>query len=215
MFQQIEGRLDLTNTSMSIYRDTQQAWPPDARLIGARYNKLEGDEDALDRDRADIRTRLSWLKLDGRYHPQKYLALATAYQNVGQEAFGRRVLMSSEAERRVAGKHGLVWLLATVWSWMLRSIVGYGFSPARAVWWLLGLIGFGSLLTTLAKQAGLISALPKPMSTSIRCAIQFHCYSRWRIFPTPKPSPLTDRPTGSPSSFPLQAGSSRQSWSPR
>lgn len=120
-FTKIDGCLDLTNTAIGILRDTRASWPPVARLFGARYEKLEGDEDALGSSRAALSTRLEWLKLDDRYHPQKYTALATAYENVGQEDLAKRVSIARERERRVSGTSGITRIGASIWSATLQS----------------------------------------------------------------------------------------------
>ncbi len=164
-FSKIEGRLDLTNTSIGILRDTQRSWPPSAHLIGARYDKIEGDEDALDADKSLSKARLQWLKLHDRYHPQKYTALATAYQNVGQEALARQAAIAGEHERRMSNKKGARRGLAWTWSTLLRLLVGYGYAPTRALWWLIGLIVGGSVLTAWAHTPRLKTP-PCPGSSS-------------------------------------------------
>ena len=159
-FATIEGRLDLTNTTMGVYRDAQASWPPEARLIGASYNKLEGDEDSLASDTGKLVDRLGWLKLDARYHPQKYAALAAAYSNVGHEAFGRRVLIAGEHQRRLARTSGLIKALAWSWSMLIRILVGYGYAPARAIWSLLVLVALGSVAAWWGHSLGAIALIP-------------------------------------------------------
>lgn len=163
MFAEIEGSLDLTNTSIAVFRDTQSSWPNEAKLIGARYERIEGDEEVVGADRKSRIARLNWLKLDDSYHPQKYSAVAQAYKNVGQDSLARRVLMAGEHERRVFEKWHIQWFVMWVWSKTLSSLVGYGYAPSRAVWWLLALIGVGSVSTGYAHEVGGI--LRQPLET--------------------------------------------------
>ncbi|WP_146085965.1 pentapeptide repeat-containing protein [Rathayibacter sp. AY1D5] len=157
LFKEISGRLDLTNATMETYRDTQSSWPTSAQLIGVSIGRLRGDEEADGANRDALRSRLEWIKLDDRYHPEKYAAVADAYRNVGRGTFATQVLMAGKREAAVSTK-GPGKIMALPLSLLLRVTVGYGYRLERALGWLLSLIVLGSLLIDAANKFGLFRA---------------------------------------------------------
>lgn len=156
-FAVVQGALDLTNTNIHVYRDRRISWPESIKLIGAHYDRLEGDEDRLGVTRTSTRERLAWLLRDPDFHPQKYRSVAQAYANVGQARLQRAVLIEGEHQRRIARTHGMQRGLSTAWSGVLRGLIGYGYRPGRAVLWLLALILAGTGIAWLEHQSGTIT----------------------------------------------------------
>ncbi|PTL72498.1 hypothetical protein C1I63_06290 [Rathayibacter caricis DSM 15933] len=173
-FASITGTLDLTNVSMETYRDTRSSWPPSAALIGASFRRLEGDEDKIGASAKDVAARLDWIRLDDRFHPQKYAAVATAYRNVGRESFATEVLMAGRRDSN-AGKKGFDAAFSAALSAIMRVTVGYGFRLRRAVIWLLGMIAVGAFCLQRASDAELLrpdeSASPTPQLNTLLLAV--------------------------------------------
>ncbi|NGN70252.1 hypothetical protein G5C51_41020, partial [Streptomyces sp. A7024] len=125
------GELDLRHTVLGVLRDDPAVWPARVRLDGALYEQLETPLTAAE--------RIPWLgRDDDAYHPQPYEQLATAYRGLGHEDEARTVLLAKQRARR----HQLP-RYARVWGLVQDATVGYGYHPARALGWLLGLMVVG------------------------------------------------------------------------
>jgi hypothetical protein len=106
----------------------------------------------LDDDRR-IRQRLDWLRSAMRksYRPGPYDQFAEVLRATGNDEHASTVLIEKQRLRHVAladGVHGLLKPLVLLWSWLQRSMVGYGYRPARAVAWLLVLLLLGGVWFT-------------------------------------------------------------------
>jgi hypothetical protein len=152
-FGSLESALDVTNAQFDEYRDTPASWPPRLRLGGLRYRIMVGED-------TDVRTRLRWITRDDAFHIDAYQQLADSYTNSGDERAGRRTLIAGQRARRdvVAGWRRPFTL---AWSVFLRWLIGYGYTPSRAISWLAGLIISGSLLSSAAHQHHMIVASTK------------------------------------------------------
>lgn len=142
--------LDLTNVSIGVYRDASACLPTTLHLIGAEYGALESDDISLD-------NRLEWVRLDRRYHPQKYTQLAASYRRLGDRQAVNRVLMAGQRER-FRSIRGWRRVPVGLWSLALRLLVGYGYQPARAAVWVLGLLVLGALTAARLHSSGQIRA---------------------------------------------------------
>lgn len=161
-FKFVDGVLDLTNATIDVYRDTREAWPPATRIVGTRYRKIESDVEGVDGEQCSIDERLRWLQLDFNYRSSSYVVLADSYRAIGKERAARQVLMAGERERYRARRSAPARSLTTVWSWFLRSLVGYGYDPRRALVWLVGLVAVGWALTQASYNLGWIVPSVKP-----------------------------------------------------
>lgn len=139
----IQGVVDLGHARIGVLRDDPKNWPDELRLGGSSYEALEPQLPA--------RQRLKWLALDrGSYSLQPYEQLAALYSSTGQPADARQVLYAAERLQRTAKTFP-----GRVWSSLQDITVGYGYRPARAVLWLLGLLAIGSITYAIAPPAPL------------------------------------------------------------
>ena len=142
----IRGVLELSHVRIGVLRDDPRNWPDELRLLGSSYEALEPQLPA--------RQRLKWLALDRNSHsPQPYEHLAALYTITGQPADARQVLYAAERLKRTTKTFP-----GRVWSFLQDITVGYGYRPARAVLWLLGLLAFGSITYAAAP--------PPPLNSS-------------------------------------------------
>ncbi|HEY8371355.1 MAG TPA: oxidoreductase [Pseudonocardiaceae bacterium] len=102
------------------------------------------------RDRTGVRRRLRWLAhaMGGDYQPGPYDQLAATYRAAGDEESATEVLMEKQKLRYEAlAADNRAWpvrVLIIVWSWLQRSMVGYGYRPMRALAWLVACAVLGS-----------------------------------------------------------------------
>jgi hypothetical protein len=93
--------------------------------------------------------RLQWLRAaEGDiYRPGPYDQLATMLRSVGNEEHADTVMIEKQRRRYVALARGFRVLgpLVVCWSWLQRSMVGYGYRPSRALGWLFLLLVIGTL----------------------------------------------------------------------
>ncbi|MFI9810998.1 pentapeptide repeat-containing protein [Saccharothrix variisporea] len=103
-----------------------------------RYDSLRNPIDLRDDDEVD--RRLRWLRQAMRrsYRPGPYDQFAEMLRACGNDEHAATVLVEKQRLRYRAVAEGRRWLgpLVLVWSWLQRSMVGYGYRPARALGWL-------------------------------------------------------------------------------
>ncbi|MQY10380.1 hypothetical protein SRB5_04880 [Streptomyces sp. RB5] len=128
-----DGTVDLRYATLGVLHDEARTWPARIRLDGAAYQMLDTPLPAVE--------RLPWLNRDaGAYLPQPYEHLAGMYRRLGLEPEARRVQLAGQRARRTH----LPWY-ARLWGLVQDVTVGYGYRPAWAVGWLLGLLAAGSV----------------------------------------------------------------------
>ncbi|MFC7217431.1 hypothetical protein ACFQLX_04480 [Streptomyces polyrhachis] len=131
------GTVDLRYATIGLLHDDPATWPPRIRLDGASYQQLDTPLPAAE--------RLRWLARDeGAYLPQPYEHLAAMYRRLGMEGNARHVQLAGQRARR-----GRLRWYGRLWSVVQDVTVGYGYRPARAVGWLLGLLALGSVYFAL------------------------------------------------------------------
>jgi hypothetical protein len=133
-FAEAAGLVDLRHARVRFLRDAPARWPGSLRIDGLTYEALE--------PRVPARDRLRWLARDPDGHqPQPYQQLAAHYTAIGQPAQARQVLRESErVQRRTMTP------LGRAWSLLQDVTVGYGYTPWRAMTWLVVLLVTGSLV---------------------------------------------------------------------
>ncbi|MEU7529385.1 hypothetical protein AB0A74_26915 [Saccharothrix sp. NPDC042600] len=103
-----------------------------------RYDSLRNPIDLRDDDEVD--RRLRWLRQAMRrsYRPGPYDQFAEMLRACGNDEHAATVLVEKQRLRYRAVAEGRRWLrpLVLLWSWLQRSMVGYGYRPARALAWL-------------------------------------------------------------------------------
>jgi hypothetical protein len=90
--------------------------------------------------------RIEWLKKNQLLSPQPWQELAAALQRGGYEVEARDLAIAREDERTT-------WTRANrrinIWPGILKSTIGYGYKPIRAVWWAMGIVGVCTVLFAL------------------------------------------------------------------
>ena len=107
-------------------------------LEGFQYETLTPP----DRNQEDVDARLEWIgsDLDG-YASQPYEQLRSIYRETGFESAARKVGITSQRERRRDAP-----FLERIGSRLVGVTVGYGYRPAQALLWLLGIVAVGAFL---------------------------------------------------------------------
>jgi hypothetical protein len=143
------GRVTLRHARCASLADNEKFWNTTSKLDleDFRYEALAVPIDVKD-DEA-VRTRLRWLRgaMQRDYSPGPYDQLAAVFRASGNEEHASTVLIEKHKWRYVAMSDGFRVLGPGVrlWSWLQRSMVGYGFRPTRALVWLLLALALGSL----------------------------------------------------------------------
>lgn len=149
------GLVDLSHAKVGQLCDDQTSWPERGSLVleGFVYEML-----ALDAPRA-AEERLCWLGLQREFRTQPYEQLATVLRRMGEDRKAIRVLVQKNWEigrRERAGNRG--WL-ANRFLWITTR---YGYNPAYALLWLLGVVVLGYFEAHFAYRLGMLmpSGLP-------------------------------------------------------
>jgi hypothetical protein len=147
---QAEGKIELIEAQAMQLDDSNTTWPETINLNGFTYTTLFPEHPLL--------RRLDWLHKNAPFRAQPYEQLARFYRMLGNDAAARRVLLAKEQEitKHSPWQHRPIRLL-------LEFLVGYGYLPGRATWWVLAALLLGtatfSLCPPLPVQPGTI--LPK------------------------------------------------------
>jgi hypothetical protein len=142
------GRVILRRAHCGTLGDNETFWAARGgiELEDFRYDALKVAI-KLDDDRAlDRRIDLLRNALDG-YRPGPYDQLAATLRASGNEEHASTVSLKKQQFRYDALAQGFKVFGPGVrlWSWLQRSMVGYGYRPVRALGWLLMLLVIGSL----------------------------------------------------------------------
>ncbi|GAA1358310.1 hypothetical protein [Saccharothrix algeriensis] len=125
-----------------------------------RYDSLRHPIDL--RDDEEVDRRLRWLRQAMRrtYRPGPYDQFAEMLRASGTDEHAATVLVEKQRLRYRAVAEGRRWLrpLVLLWSWLQRSMVGYGYRPARALAWLVVSWVLGSLWFTTAGPLEVINS---------------------------------------------------------
>ncbi|GLZ33148.1 oxidoreductase [Lentzea sp. NBRC 105346] len=112
-----------------------------------RYDSLAHPIDL--RDDEQVEQRLHWLRQATRraYRPRPYDQFAEMLQASGNDEHASTVMIEKQRLRYRALAEGMRFFgpLVLFWSWLQRSMVGYGYRPARALGWLVVSWFLGSL----------------------------------------------------------------------
>jgi hypothetical protein len=128
----IEGEINLGYSHVGVLFDRPECYPGNVQLNGATYESLRGP--------AVLADRLQWLRRDpDGYRPQPYEQLSAYYRRIGHESEARRVLLAKQRARRRTLK-----LPGRLWGRLLDIVVGYGYRPWLAGWWVTLLLAAGT-----------------------------------------------------------------------
>ncbi len=144
------SRVTLTHAHVGVFVDAPDHWPPALGLVGFTYDALH------EKPAVPVRKRLEWLGRDPTgYSPHPYEQLAAVYRQAGREEDALQVAIAKQHRRwRTRSWPAMLWGL------LLRALVGYGYRPGRAGWWLLGMLVASTLIYQRSYPHQFISAKP-------------------------------------------------------
>ena len=143
------GRVVLGQARCASLADNATFWHAagGVELDGFSYDALAVPIDL--KDDAAVRTRLRWLRtaLRDDYRPGPYDQLAAMLRAAGNDEHSDTVLIEKQRRRHIALARGFRVLgpLFLLWSWLQRSMVGYGYRSVRALGWLAMLLVAGTV----------------------------------------------------------------------
>jgi hypothetical protein len=131
--------LDLEDARAGAIWDDEASWPAPGNLDlnGFVYGDIAGGP-------SDGPSRLRWLSLQPpEYRPQPFRQLAKVLSEMGRDEGAIQVRIAKEIAQRRLGHEGLA---QRAWSTMLQYTIGFGYLPLRALWWIAGFVGLGTIL---------------------------------------------------------------------
>lgn len=156
------ARLTLRNAHAGALQATKDAWTVEGSkvlvttdLSGFSYDWLSGLEagegdSMVNLDTAEL---VRWLQSHRRpdkehnayYRPQPYEQLAKVLRAGGEPAKANEILWAKREHQRTAENTPV---LTKFGLWWLKSLIGYGYLPFRALWWFGGLVIIGWFAAT-------------------------------------------------------------------
>ncbi|MGH3438373.1 MAG: oxidoreductase, partial [Sciscionella sp.] len=151
------GEVILRHAHCTTLADNPRFWDATKKidLEDFRYDALAEPIDL--KNDAEVLKRLTQLRHAMRavYRPGPYDQLATMLRASGNEEHASTVLMHKQRwrYRALADGYHIAGPAVQLWSWLQRSMVGYGYRPIRALGWLLLLLAFGTFWFGLHTEA--------------------------------------------------------------
>ncbi|MFL6143819.1 MAG: hypothetical protein ACJ72N_18400 [Labedaea sp.] len=142
------GKVNLRHARCASLADNERFWDAEGRieLDDFRYDALAVPIEL--EDDAEIRKRLRWLRHAMRdvYRPGPYDQFAAMLRASGNEEHTSTVLLEKQRWRYVALAEGYRVLgpVVRLWSWLQLWMVGYGYRPMRALFWLIACLALGT-----------------------------------------------------------------------
>jgi hypothetical protein len=139
----IDGLFDLRESRMNDLDDTVDAWDGVTLvdLDGLAYHGLVTAGWTVDQRLAWVRRSHGLGNQSAYFSPGPYEQLARTYRARGESALATRVLMARENDRLAADQpHGPAGMMRYLGRYALKVLVGHGYRPGRAIWYLLALI---------------------------------------------------------------------------
>jgi hypothetical protein len=133
------GAISLRDMHVGRFVDDPAGWPPACRieLAGLTYDRIS--RRSGDTTEWSARERLAWMARYGTgFAPGAYDQLAAALRRDGREQEARQVLRVRERRR-----HGAMGWAGAAWGAVQDATIGFGYRPARALLWLVAVLGAG------------------------------------------------------------------------
>lgn len=136
--------------------DDNNSWPNNLFLDGFVYESI-GDDSPK-----DAKNRIEWLqkqygrknKINQEFRPQPYEQLASVLQKSGLEDDAKKILIAKNEDRVKWGPQ--LTLSEFIWYRIFGPIIGYGYKPLDALWWIGAFILIGFLIFKVGHKAGVI-----------------------------------------------------------
>ncbi len=133
--------LDLRFASIGILWDNPNSWPERGRLFlnGLQYNEIGDDAPK------DAESRIEWIRrqynlnnLKGQFRSQPYEQLATVLKKSGHINDAKKVLIAKNEDKVKWGPK--LTFSERLWYRIFGPMIGYGYQPLKALWWVVGFI---------------------------------------------------------------------------
>ncbi|SDX27222.1 hypothetical protein SAMN05421504_102871 [Amycolatopsis xylanica] len=168
------GRFLLRRAHCGTLGDNENFWASTGgiELDDFRYDALKVSPKVDDDDALNRRIHLLRHALDG-YRPGPYDQLSATLRASGNEEHASTVSLKKQQFRYEALASGFKIFGPGVklWSWLQRSMVGYGYRPVRALGWLLTILAIGSLWFGLGSDDCVHAPKDTYSVSGPRCAI--------------------------------------------
>ncbi len=149
-------RLDLRSARVGTLRDDEESWPAGGKLFlhGLVYDEID------DEAPKDAESRIKWLRRQpsDRFTTQPYEQLAAVLRRSGQEEDAREILIAREKDR---GRFGQMGRLRKLGHGLLGCLIGYGYRPWRAFWFMLAILLLGWFLFAAGFRSAVITPTKK------------------------------------------------------
>lgn len=148
------GRIDLQHASVRVLVDHMKFWPSEIRIDGFTFDALGGDATS------EPQARIEWLKkqparhLTTSFRPQPWTHLIKTLRRMGHKREAAEVGVAYQRQRRAAGRIGPNWHPRRILHWLYELFCGYGYQPLHAVYWLVSLWLFSTLIYGYAADRG-------------------------------------------------------------
>lgn len=144
--------LDLSDAHAGALWDDAASWPAAGNLLldGFVYSDFSGGP-------GDSASRLAWLRrqpLAMQAQPQPYRQLAEVLRTNGRQEGATNVELARED---AVTRFGRMSVAERIWRCALDWIIGYGYRPLRALWWIIGFVILGTFLFGWGYRARLIA----------------------------------------------------------
>ena len=164
----LSGRVNLNTAHIGSLVDDLASWPGGGRVIldGFTYDRITAGP-------TDSKTRLDWLsrgdRWKGTFFPQPYTQLAKVLRDMGHERGARDVLVVRDekiaaeewrrAHRELDGTWPKAWAslkadFRKFVNWLSHLLIDYGHRPLKALWGLMGLWLFATILAHWVETQG-------------------------------------------------------------
>ena len=141
--------LDLRRTKVGTLLNSEDSWPTQGnlRVDGFVYDEIAASPSA--------KVQLSWLQLQrrDRFLSQPFEQLAAVFRKMGLDEDARAVMIAKNEEHA----HYVQWRPEWLWYGLFGHLIGYGYSPWRAFFISLGVIGLGWWLFRRGYRRGLVT----------------------------------------------------------
>ena len=128
--------LDLRSARIGVLMEDLDSWPESGRLL---LNGLVYDEIG-DGAPTDAKSRIDWLCRQPSFQPQPYEQLAEVLRKSGHDNDAKQILIAKNKDRARLAQ--LTWS-EKCWYHFFGKLIGYGYRPWRAFWFILGFVALG------------------------------------------------------------------------
>jgi cytoskeletal protein CcmA (bactofilin family) len=136
-----KGEINLSLGRIGTWVDNDIARKTPTRCEGLQYDRLVPASPDL-----TARNRIAWIRRSPLgYTPQPYNQLAAVYRAEGHDNLARKVLVSSLTARR---RKQPLWNPNRAIGLIFNILVGYGYRPWRALYWLVVVAALGTLVVS-------------------------------------------------------------------